>query len=123
MTIMKLEPNQIQVTTIHPQAIAIIKQVHKSSSLSMTFSDHLSWKIIMKIQKNKKIINLITSSNQLHGHQDIRSTYHITLQATPYQLVFDRDMIHNIPFRAKWDQIQKRKQDIINKFNQKENQQ
>jgi hypothetical protein len=30
-------------------------------------------------------------------------------------------MIHNIAFRANWDQIQIRKQDIINKFNQKEN--
>jgi hypothetical protein len=51
----------------------------------------------------------------------IRSTYHTTLQATPCQLVFGRDMIHNIAFRANWDQIQKRKQDIINKSNQKEN--
>jgi hypothetical protein len=30
----------------------------------------------------------------------IRSTYHTTLQATPCQLVFVRDMIHNIAFRA-----------------------
>jgi hypothetical protein len=30
-------------------------------------------------------------------------------------------MIHNIAFRAKWDQIQKVKQDIINKSNQNEN--
>jgi hypothetical protein len=30
-------------------------------------------------------------------------------------------MIHNIVFRANWDQIQKRKQEIINKSNQKEN--
>jgi hypothetical protein len=66
---------------------------------------------------------LITSFNQLHGYQAIRSTYHTTLQATPYRLVFGRDMIHNIAFRANWDQIQKRKQkqDIINKSNQKEN--
>jgi hypothetical protein len=35
--------------------------------------------------------------------------------------VFGGDMIHNIAFRANWDQIQKRKQDIINKSNQKEN--
>jgi hypothetical protein len=35
--------------------------------------------------------------------------------------VFGRDMIHNIAFRENWDQIQKRKQDIINKSNQKEN--
>jgi hypothetical protein len=51
----------------------------------------------------------------------IRSTYHTTLQVTPCQLVFGRDMIHNIAFRANWDQIQKRNQDIINKSNQKEN--
>jgi hypothetical protein len=30
-------------------------------------------------------------------------------------------MIHNIVFRANWDQIQRRKQDIINMSNQKEN--
>jgi hypothetical protein len=30
-------------------------------------------------------------------------------------------MIHNIAFRANWDQIQERKQDIINNSNQKEN--
>jgi hypothetical protein len=64
---------------------------------------------------------LITSFNQLHGYRAIRSTYHTTLQATPCQLVFGRDMIHNIAFRANWNQIQKRKQDIINKSNQKEN--
>jgi hypothetical protein len=37
----------------------------------------------------------------------IRSTYHTTLQATTCQLVFARDMIHNIAFKANWDQIQK----------------
>jgi hypothetical protein len=51
----------------------------------------------------------------------IRSTYHTTLQATPCQLVFGRDMIHNIAFRANWDQMQKRKQNIMQKSNQKEN--
>jgi hypothetical protein len=33
----------------------------------------------------------------------IRSTYHTILQATPCQLVFGRDMIHNIAFKANWD--------------------
>jgi hypothetical protein len=37
----------------------------------------------------------------------IRSTYHTTLQETPCQLVFGRDMIHNISFRGNWDQIKK----------------
>jgi hypothetical protein len=68
-----------------------------------------------------RIIHLITSFNQLHGYQAIRSTYHTTLQATPCQLVFGTDMIHNIAFRANWDQSQKRKYGIINKSNQKEN--
>jgi hypothetical protein len=75
----------------------------------------------MKIYKSKKILHLITSFNQLHGYQAIRSTYHTTLQATPCQLVFGRYMTHNISFRANWDWIQKRKQDIINNSNQKEN--
>jgi hypothetical protein len=57
----------------------------------------------------------------MHGYNAIRSTYHTTPQATPCQLVFGRDMIHNIAFIENWDQIQKRKQDIINKSNQKEN--
>ena len=51
----------------------------------------------------------------------IRSTYHTTLQATPCQLVFGRDMIHNIACKANWNRIQKRKQDLINKSNNKEN--
>jgi hypothetical protein len=51
----------------------------------------------------------------------IRSACHTKLQVTPCQLVFGRDMIHNIVFRANRDPIQKRKQDIINKSNQKEN--
>jgi hypothetical protein len=51
----------------------------------------------------------------------IRSTYHTTLQSTPCQLVFGRDMIHNCAFKENWDQIQKRKKDIINKSNRKEN--
>ena len=35
----------------------------------------------------------------------IRSTYHTTLQATPGQLVFSRDMLLSIPFRADWARI------------------
>jgi hypothetical protein len=93
----------------------------QSYKASMTCSDHLTCKTIMKIKKSKKIIHLITFFNQLHGKHSIRSTYHTTLQATSCQLVFGRDMIHNIAFRANWDWIQKIKQDIINMSNQKEN--
>ncbi len=50
----------------------------------------------------------------------IRSTYHTTLQATPCQQVFGRDMIHNVAFKANWNGIQKGKQNLIHKSNIKE---
>ena len=45
----------------------------------------------------------------------IRSTLHTTLQATPGQLVFGRDMLLDIPFKANWGVIRARKQNLINK--------
>jgi hypothetical protein len=72
----------------------------KYEKLSVICLDHLTWNMIRKIYKNKKIVHLTTPFNQLHGCQAIRSTYHTTLQATPFQLVFGRDVIHNINFRA-----------------------
>ena len=51
----------------------------------------------------------------------IRSTYHATLEATPGQLVYGRDMILPIPFYPDWEQIRKRKQNMISKNMRKEN--
>jgi hypothetical protein len=51
----------------------------------------------------------------------IRSTYHTTLEATPAQLVFGRDMILPVQFQADCNAIQQRRQRIINKSNEREN--
>ena len=51
----------------------------------------------------------------------VHATYHTTLQKSPGQLVFGRDMIFNIKHQANWEYIQNRKQDIINQNNQREN--
>ena len=51
----------------------------------------------------------------------IRSTYHTTLHASPGQLVFGRDMILPIQFKADWAVIQQLKQDETNKNNEREN--
>eukprot|EP00980_Cylindrotheca_fusiformis_P024408 scaffold11874_cov59-Cylindrotheca_fusiformis.AAC.1 len=51
----------------------------------------------------------------------VRSTYHTTLQATPGQLVFGRDMILPIQFEANWEYIRQRKQKIIDENNKREN--
>jgi hypothetical protein len=43
----------------------------------------------------------------------IRSTFHTTLQASPGQLVFGRDMIHDIQFEANWNRIKNNKEKNI----------
>ena len=51
-----------------------------------------------------------------------RATFHTTLQATPAQLVFGRDSILNTKFEADWNIIRQRKQSMIAKNNERENQ-
>ena len=51
----------------------------------------------------------------------IRSTFHTTLEATPAQLVYGRDMILPVQFKADWDAIKKRRQKTINQNNEREN--
>ena len=51
----------------------------------------------------------------------IRSTYHTTLEATPAQLVFGRDMLLPIQFQADWAAIRERRQKVINQSNEREN--
>ena len=51
----------------------------------------------------------------------VRSMYHITVQATPGQMIFGRDMMLNTPFIADWEAITLRKQIIIDKNNQIKN--
>jgi hypothetical protein len=45
----------------------------------------------------------------------MRATVHTTTCATPSQLVFNRDAIHNISFKADWNYIKNQKQQLINK--------
>jgi hypothetical protein len=42
-----------------------------------------------------------------------RNTVHNTLQASPGQLVFGRDMIYDIIFQASWDRFKNNKEKII----------
>jgi hypothetical protein len=51
----------------------------------------------------------------------IRCSYHSTLQATPGQLVFGRDMLLNIGFEPNYEQVWERKQRRINYDNVREN--
>jgi hypothetical protein len=51
----------------------------------------------------------------------IRSTFHTTLKATPAQLVFGRDMILPINFKADWSAIEKQRQKETGRNNRREN--
>jgi transposase InsO family protein len=51
----------------------------------------------------------------------IRSTYHTTLGATPAQLVFGRDMILPLQFKANWAAIHERRSQQILRDNKREN--
>lgn len=49
------------------------------------------------------------------------STIHSTLKATPAQLVFGRDMILPIAFKANWEELRARRQKQITIDNEREN--
>jgi hypothetical protein len=51
----------------------------------------------------------------------IRSTVHTTLGATPGQLIYGRDMLFDLSFRANWNEIRQRKRQRIEESNQREN--
>jgi hypothetical protein len=51
----------------------------------------------------------------------IRSTFHTTLQASPGQLIFGRDVIHDIRFEANWDRIKNNKEKYITTSKKREN--
>ena len=99
-------------TSHNPQANEIIEHVHKvvNDMLRSFDSENES------LEEDNQFDNFLQSTAWA-----IRSTYHTTLQATPCQLLLGRDMIHNITFKSNWNRIKKRKQDIINKSNKKEN--
>jgi hypothetical protein len=51
----------------------------------------------------------------------IRTTYHTILQASPGKLIFHRDMIDDVRFRANWDIITNNKRKFFKKSNKREN--
>ena len=94
----------------NPQANGIIERVHKTiGNMIRTFE--------LEDLDTKNPFGGILAATMFA----IRATHHTTLQASPSQLVFGRDAIHNIGFEANWKFIRDRKQEIIRKNNKKEN--
>ena len=51
----------------------------------------------------------------------IRSTMHMTMGATPAQLVFGRDMLFDLSYAANWNEIKAKKERSIQVNNEREN--
>ena len=104
----KTEP----ITVRNPQASTIVERIQQ---------------IIGNIMKTFKVVdNYLDDEDPWKGILSatafaVWSTFHTTLQQTPGQLVFGRDMIFNIKHTANWEYIRLRKQNIINKNNKCEN--
>lgn len=100
------------ITTRNPQANAIVERLHQViANIIRTFE--LQSNYLDEENPWKGILSATAFA--------VRSTYHTTLQKTPGQLVFGRDMIFNIEHLANWEVIRARKQGLIQKNNAYEN--
>ena len=100
------------ITVRNPQANAIVERIHQViGNIIRTFE--LENNYLDEEDPWKGILSATAFA--------VRSTYHTTLQKSPGQLVFGRDMIFNIQHKANWDIIRQRKQKLINKNNEQEN--
>ena len=100
------------ITVRNPQANAIVERVHQViGNIIRTFE--LETNYLDEEDPWKGILSATAFA--------VRSTFHTTLQQSPGQLVFGRDMIFNIQHQANWEYIRQRKQKIINKNNLREN--
>ena len=100
------------ITTRNPQANAIVERVHQViGNMIRTFE--LEENYLDDDDPWKGILSATAFA--------VRSTLHTMLKRMPGQLVFGRDMIFNIQHQADWEAIKQRKQELINKNNQREN--
>ena len=100
------------ITTRNPQANAIIERVHQTlGNIIRTFELQENY-----LDEDDPWAGILSAAAFA-----VRSTYHTTLQKTPGQLVYGRDMILNVQHIANWEYIKNRKQTIINKNNKREN--
>ena len=94
---------QRPITTRNPQANAIIERIHQTlGNIIRTFELHQDQEVTQDSWEG--ILSAAMFS--------LRSTYHTTTQATPMQLVFRRDAILNLKFKADWNYFKQRKQKL-----------
>jgi hypothetical protein len=100
------------ITTRNPQANAIVERVHQTiGNIIRTFELHENY-----LDEDDPWKGILAATAFA-----IRATYQTTLQKSPGQLVFGRDMIFNIQHTANWEYTRARKQRLIQKNNKNKN--
>ncbi len=100
------------ITTRNPQSNAIVERVHQViGNIIRSFELQTNY-----LDEEDPWTGILSATAFA-----VQSTYHTTLQKSPGQLVFGRDMMFNIKHIADWEYIRERKQSIISKNNKAEN--
>jgi transposase InsO family protein len=99
-------------TTYNPQSNGIIERVHQVVNNGLR---------TLELENSEFDVDDPWSALLSSVAYAIRTTYHTTLQASPAQLVFGRDMLFPIKFNADWTSIRARRQAEIERNNSREN--
>ena len=92
------------IKTRNPQANLILKQAHQTISNTLSMFQVNNFELELE-DLWKGILSAVIFT--------MRATVHMTMQATPIQLVFDCDTIINLTFDANWQSIRQQKQAAI----------
>jgi transposase InsO family protein len=101
------------ITTRNPQANAMVERAHQTLGNMLRSQDFQNRNDIDMEDPFAGVLAAVGFA--------MRATVHTTTRATPSQLVFNRDAIHNVGFKADWLYIKNRKQALIDKNNKREN--
>jgi hypothetical protein len=99
-------------TPFNPQSNGIIERVHLNLNDSLRTAE-----IDGREMDDKDPLGQFVSS----AAYAIHSTFHTTLKATPWQLVFGRDMVLPIKFMEDWGAIEQQRQKEMGRSNRREN--
>jgi transposase InsO family protein len=101
------------ITTRNPQSNSIIERIHQVVGNMIRTRDIRD--------KNDLDPDFLWQGVLSAVRGAVRSLVHTTTRATPTQLVFGRDALLNISFKADWQYIKERKQHRILQNNKREN--
>ena len=91
---------QLKNTTVkNPQANGVLERVHQ------TICNMLRAKNLAKLEMPEDDPWTAILASVAYA---VRSTYHTTLEATPAQLIFGRDMIYPVEYVAEWDVLRQK---------------